>query len=305
MQSTPFPRAVLVTGATGNLGRKMIEALARVPGCERIVGLDLNTAQVAFSTTAQARLTLLQADLADANGSWRGALAGIEAVVHFAAASPLPDSSWQDALASCDMTLNLLQAAVEHGVRRLVFASSNHAMGAYKDEPYAAGLGPGMLTTELSPAPGTRWFDGAREVHSLAYGSSKITCEKLCSAIAQATAGTLSCVSIRVGWVLPGANDPADITHSGAPGSKAGQDHLDSSAERALRWFRGMWLSNRDFEALFLAALGASAAHWPASHVIINGVSANYGTVWDLSGARAWLGYQPVDDVYQGLNPTG
>ncbi|MFJ3483143.1 NAD-dependent epimerase/dehydratase family protein [Pseudomonas sp. NPDC090202] len=301
MTTSKTPRSVLITGATGNLGQKMVEALARTSWCERIVGIDRHVDQARFSAEALSRLHLIQGDLTQAQGAWREGFRDVDAVIHFAAANPLPDSTWEEAMASCDMTLNLLQASLDHSVKRFVFASSNHAMGAYKDQPLAADMGPGRLTTDLPPAPGTRWFDGSREVHSFAYGSSKIMSEKLCATVAQASGGALSCVSVRVGWVLPGANDPRDITHSGAPSSTASLDSLNDEERRTLRWFRDLWLSNDDLHNLFIAALCADAATWPAAAVVVNGVSANAGTVWDLQSARDCLGYEPVDDVYRQL----
>ncbi|WP_434155651.1 NAD-dependent epimerase/dehydratase family protein [Pseudomonas sp. JZ134] len=296
MQVSSFPRVVLVTGATGNLGRKLIEGLACESACERIIGVDLNTTTASFSCLAQERLTLVQADLTT-DGNWKAFLEGVEAVVHFAAASPLPDSSWEEALSSCDMTLSLLRAAQKSGVRRFVFASSNHTMGAYKDDL----LGKGQLTSTLPPKPGTRWFNGSKEVHSLAYGTSKVMGERLCSAIAEASAGEISCVSVRIGWVLPDENDPRQITHSGAPSSTASSLELSDDEKRALHWFRDMWLSNDDFVSLFIAALRADQQQWPTPAVVVNGVSKNKNTVWDLTSAKELIGYEPQDDIHKYL----
>jgi hypothetical protein len=40
-------------------------------------------------------------------------------------------------------------------------------------------------------------------------------------------------------------------------------------------------------------------AELPRPFLVINGMSANAGMRWDLSGARA-LGYEPADDVTRG-----
>lgn len=77
-------------------------------------------------------------------------------MLHLAARHSTPDASWEEALGSYNMTLNVLTAAATHGARRLVFSSSNHAMGGYKDQPLAARMGPGKLTAQTEPAPGTR-----------------------------------------------------------------------------------------------------------------------------------------------------
>lgn len=301
MSMEQLPRSVLITGASGNLGLKLVEALALTTWCERIVALDRTTDPDRFSRAALLKLVLVQADLSQNDGRWRETFHGVDAVIHFAAANPLPDSSLSEALVSCDMTVNVLRACSDHGVRRLVFASSNHAMGAYKDEPLVSLIGPGKLTSDLPPAPGTRWFNGTQQIHSLAYGQSKVLSEKICAAVAQASGGYLSCVSIRVGWALTGANDPRDITYAGAPSVERSHPAGDAEAQRNLRWFRDMWLSNRDLEGIFIAALTASGSDWPSSSVIVNGVSANAESVWDLEPGRRYLGFTPQDNVWSHL----
>src|SRR4051812_33217701 len=91
-------RSVLVTGAGGNLGRKLIAHLLTRDWCERIVALD----RMAPSPTAGVdRVRWVEADLADPiEVRWHEALSGIDAAVHFAARNPYPDASWSDACAS-------------------------------------------------------------------------------------------------------------------------------------------------------------------------------------------------------------
>lgn len=57
-------------------------------------------------------------------------------------------------------------------------------------------------------------------------------------------------------------------------------------------WFRSMWLSNGDFERLFDAALTAQLP--PGELVVVNGMSRNSRSRWDLSNS---IGYEPKDDV--------
>lgn len=300
MATTEHPmRTVMVTGAGGNLGQKVIEALARQPWCKKVIGIDRTGDYSRFSTEARARLELVKGDLTQRAGEWVQRMGEVDAIIHFAATHPLPDATWQQALASYDMTMNLLLEAVRNNVQRFVFASSNHAMGAYKDMPLAEKMGPGRLTIDLPPAPGTRWHNGEYEEHSLAYGTSKVMGENLCAAVAELAAGKLSAVSVRVGWSLTGENDPRDITHSGSPASSADAQTPDEDACRALRWFRNMWLSNGDLERLFIASVVADSTSWPTPAIIVNGVSNNTGMDWDLSSAREYLAYQPLDDLYQ------
>lgn len=301
--TSPLPPArIVVTGATGQLGRKALAILARQPWCEHLIGIDLQADDTVFSPEVRDRLTLVAADLERPDPAWIRHITGADAVLHLAARHSTPDASWEEALGSYNMTLNVLTAAATHGVGRLVYSSSNHAMGGYKDLPLAAGMGPGKLTAATEPAPGTRWFDGEREVHSLAYGTSKVMGERLCRAYSAVTQGRLSTVIARIGWILPGNNDPRDMTYSGVAHQRAPEPAtLDEPARRALAWFHDMWLSNEDFERLLIAALTADAADWPDGSVTVNGVSANQGSAWDVAQGQASIGYAPCDDVRRRL----
>ncbi|WP_210247582.1 NAD-dependent epimerase/dehydratase family protein [Salinarimonas soli] len=294
--SDPVPspiRSVLVTGGSGNLGGKLVRHLIAAPWCQAIVSLDVPGQEA--PEAGHPKVTAVAVDLADpADTRWREALAGVDAVVHLAAQNPYPDAPWPDAAASMDMTLNLLAAAQATGLRRFVFASSNHVMGQYKDEPLAGTIGPGRLTPELAPGPGTRWFDGQRMVQGVAYGVSKLVGERACVAAAAATGGRLTAVAVRIGWCQPGENRPETLNAAGLPGAPP---RTDPDAERDLRWFRGMWLSNRDYAHLMERALVAAPDGWPAPGIVVNGMSANGGMAWSLEATRRHLGYAPQDDI--------
>jgi nucleoside-diphosphate-sugar epimerase len=293
MISPKRSRSVLVTGAGGNLGQKLIAHLLAQQWCERIVALDRTAPQ---SATRAERVQWVEADLADpANVRWRETLSGVDAAVHLAARNPYPDAPWSDACASLDMTLALLAAVSEAGLHRVVFASSNHVMGQYKDPPLAETVTPGTLTTSLQPGPGTRWFNGREMVQGFAYAASKLMGERACFAEAHRSKGALTSVCVRIGWCQPGENRPETINTSGLPGKEVSDG---PETERDLRWFRSMWLSNRDFVAVMERALLAEAGTWPQPGIVVNGMSANRDMPWDIETTRRLMGYEPKDNIW-------
>jgi nucleoside-diphosphate-sugar epimerase len=295
MSPTPPFGRVLVTGAQGNLGRKLIAHLLTLPWCKAVIGIDRNA-----GVPTDRRVEPIAADLADpADGRWREAMGRADAVVHLAAQNPAPDAPWDDASSSYDMTLHVVGAAAQAGVKRLVFASSNHVMGRYKDPPLADGLVPGGLTTAHTPGPGTRWFDGRKLVQGSAYGVSKLMGERLCIALARLSDGSFSTVSVRIGWCQPGENLPQTINATGVVAE--GVERADPDAARDLRWFRSMWLSNRDFTAVMERALVADSAGWDQPGIVVNGMSDNRGMAWSLKEGRRLIGYEPRDDIWAEL----
>jgi nucleoside-diphosphate-sugar epimerase len=251
MSMTAPIRSIPVTGAGGNLGRKLIDGIIGQDWCKRIVALDRAIPPAA--SEGPDKVQWVEGDLAGAASSdLRDAFAGVDAVVHFAAQNPYPDAPWIDACASFDMTLNML-AAAQANARRVVFASSNYVMGQYKDAPLADSLAPGGLTTSLPPGPGTRWFNGREVVQGVAYAASKLMGERACLAKARRSGGILTSVCVRIGLCQPGENRPQTLNTSGLPGQEGA---IGPDSERDLRWFRNMWLSSRDFVAVFKRALG-------------------------------------------------
>ncbi|MFI2240977.1 NAD-dependent epimerase/dehydratase family protein [Streptomyces chrestomyceticus] len=113
----PAPRTVLLTGAAGGLGTLMRGLLP--PYGYRLRLLDQRTIDDAPEAIA--------ADLADKE-ALREAVRGVDAIVHLAGISL--EAPFEKILrANIEGTYNLYEAAREEGVRRVVFASSNHAVG--------------------------------------------------------------------------------------------------------------------------------------------------------------------------------
>ncbi|MCA9100894.1 MAG: NAD(P)-dependent oxidoreductase [Planctomycetales bacterium] len=291
---------VTITGVAGNLGWKLARHLLGVDAVSHVTGLDLRTPNdVGLSEVNDSeRWECVACDLTDYDDRrWRDVFDRSDAVVHFAARNPFPDASWSDANASLDMTLSTALAAVDSGVRRYVFVSSNHVMGRYKDEPLAGTIGPGELTTDLPHAVGTQWHTGERQLDSTPYAVAKSSGERLCQALGARRAGATTFVSIRVGWCQEGENHPSTLALSWKPGEAKPALPTDPDAIVADAWFKLMWLSNRDFCQLFERAVLVDGSEWPGGAIVVNGNSANTGMKWSLDEARRWLGYEPRDDV--------
>ena len=161
---------VLVTGVSGHIGRVLADGLA--PDIE-LRGLDLHPP--AEDSPADVRLGDCS-DPAIADEAVRG----VDAVVHLAgipSEASLPDILTGHVLG----TAALLDAMVRHGVARMVYASSNHAVGM---TPRTR-----ALPASAPPRPDTL------------YGVGKVAGEALLSLYADRYG--LSCVALRIGSFLP------------------------------------------------------------------------------------------------------
>lgn len=116
---------ILLTGAAGNLGQVLRPRLKRL--CRQ-----LRLSDVADLGSAADGEELVQLDLADTAGVHR-LLEGVDAVVHMGGVST--EKSWPSILqANIAGAVNLYEAARANGTRRVVFASSNHVTGFYRQD---------------------------------------------------------------------------------------------------------------------------------------------------------------------------
>jgi UDP-N-acetylglucosamine 4-epimerase len=135
------PRTWLITGVAGFIGSNLLQALLRLN--QRVVGLDnfstgyrRNLKEVEAGTTADQwrNFRLLEGDIGNLD-TCHQASAGVDFVLHEAALGSVP-ASMEDPLA-CHRTnvtgsLNVLVAARDAKVKRLVYASSS---AVYGDNP--------------------------------------------------------------------------------------------------------------------------------------------------------------------------
>jgi nucleoside-diphosphate-sugar epimerase len=183
------------------------------------------------------------------------------------AADPRAGAPWEAVYRNnLAATYGAFEAARRAGVRRVIFASSNHVTGLYeKDEPYASilagryeGLDPGAIPL-ITPGHDIR-PDGY-------YGVGKAFGEALGRFYAEEHG--LSVICVRIGTVTA-ANRPANPRHFAT------------------------LLTHADLVRLMRSAIEAPAG---VRFGIVYGVSGNRWRIWDLEGARREIGYVPEDDA--------
>ncbi len=196
----------------------------------------------------------------------RPAFEGVDAVVDLAA-DPDAAASWESVYENnLPATRNALEAARLAGVRRLVFASSNHVVGMYeRDEPYASVVAGDY--GKLDPASFPRLGVDAPIRPDGAYGLGKAFGEA--AGRLYADEHGLSVVCLRIGTVNR-ENRPASARHLAT------------------------LLTHGDLVHLVSCCLEAPPS---LRYGVFYGVSANTWRLWDLEEARRSLGYAPRDDA--------
>lgn len=201
------PHTLLITGATGSIGTK----LRHYFGAQEQFALRL------LCINPRQDPAILTADLATYDEAWARHFAGVDTVIHLAGAA-FSDSSWELVQRlNIDLSLNVLRAAEQHRVRRIVFASSNWVLAGYRfgDQP---------LTPTLPPWPVNP------------YGCSKLCVERAGRDWAARTGRSF--LALRIGY----------CQH--APGNIPGP-HMENGL-----WGQQMWLSDRDLcQAVHCAVL--------------------------------------------------
>ncbi|MGH7565134.1 MAG: NAD-dependent epimerase/dehydratase family protein, partial [Gemmatimonadota bacterium] len=179
------------------------------------------------------------------------------AVLHLAAAARA-ELLWAELdRDNVDATLQVFEAAARGGVRRVVFASSNHVMEGY----YERGV---PITPDLPPAPISP------------YGASKAAGERIARVYAER--GGLSAVCLRIGMVR---DEPPPSTASLA--------------------LQQRWLGHRDLCYGFERAVEAEGVRF----AILNLVSDNRDSPWDLTETLRVLAYEPVEGCVPGRPSAG
>ena len=165
---------VAVTGASGYLGRLLVQRLGTDPDVTRVVGIDV--AEPAF---ASRNFEFYRMDVRSPQVS--RVIEGCDAVVHLAAIAG-PDA---DEIRDVNIggTRAIADAATRAGVAKLIYASSASVYGAHPDNDYPL--------TEASPL---------RPTHDDSYAMSKAEAESVVTYYAEAHPETTVTV-LRLAWV--------------------------------------------------------------------------------------------------------
>jgi nucleoside-diphosphate-sugar epimerase len=263
------PKRVVVTGSNGLIGRITLDTW-RASGTYDVVGLARSEGPY---TDVLADLTDLEALVA--------AFDGAQGVVHLGATSAV-ESEWEAVLSSNLIgTYNVFEAARRAGVERVVFASSNHAIGTYETQN----------APDLYEIDDPRVWDHTAEIRpDSLYGVSKVYGEAMARYYVDHQG--LKAYCLRIG----GTRGPEAPTH---PVNlwKPERD-TEPGIEVARKRMRGVWLSERDCVQLFERCL-ESEHDW----VLAYGISGNPRQFWDITHAREVLGYEPQDAAPREILP--
>ena len=173
---------VMITGAAGQIGRTLRAGFAGV--YEHLTLLD-----IAPQEPAGPGETCITADIGDI-AAMTDAMHGIDCVVHLAGMPIEPaENAWSQVLSGNIVgSYNVFEAARQTGVKRMVYASSHHAIGFYRREK--------TIPASVAPRPDSY------------YGVSKVFSEGLGRLYADKFG--ISVASLRIGAFRP---KPADIRH--------------------------------------------------------------------------------------------
>ncbi|GAA0664454.1 NAD-dependent glucose-6-phosphate dehydrogenase Azf [Natronoarchaeum mannanilyticum] len=187
----------------------------------------------------------------------RAAMEGVGAVIHLAG-DPRPEAPWSSVLENnIDGAKTVYEAAVDAGVEKFVFASSNHAVGAYETDE---------RTPEMYRDHHELRLDGTELPRPTnLYGVSKATGEVLGRYYHDEH--DLDVVCVRIGNLTEG-HPPIDYERGQA-----------------------MWLSYRDCAHLFDRCLRADY-----DYEIVYGISDNDRKYYSIDRAKDVLGYDPQDN---------
>ncbi|WP_123534916.1 NAD-dependent epimerase/dehydratase family protein [Halosimplex salinum] len=253
---------IALTGAGGNVGRALVDAF------------DDADEVLPFSHSEHDDLDSELLDVTDPDDVTEK-LDNVDVVVHLAGASQ-PDAEWETVSeTNIQGTKHVMDAAVENGIDRVVFASSNHAVGTYN----AADGDPESMTIGYAQ---TVDADAPTRPDSF-YGVSKAACEGLTKFYADSEG--LEVVNVRIGWYMSEDDLREAVDGDGDPGKE--------------RFARALWLSPHDCRDVHEKA---ATVDLPENPVTVNAVSRNDARFHSITETMRLLGYEPRDNAAEVLD---
>lgn len=245
---------IALTGAASNVGRTVLPALEAT---------DHEVTAYTHSRHDHMESELLE--ITDPR-EFTTALQGHDVVIHLAAKS-LPSDPWERVLpVNIEGTYNCYEAAVDAGLDRVVFASTNHVVQYHNardpENPGALVDDPRTIRPDDEPRPDSY------------YAVSKLFGEALGSFYADRHG--LEVVNLRIGWLDSEplrrsiANDPSNDGYA-----------------------RAMYLSERDCQDALVKSVDAAI---PRNPLTVNVLSRNQERYLSIVEAMRGLGYEPRDD---------
>lgn len=245
-----FPSPVGITGANGRVGRVLVDGLSDVCEVRPFTRREVE----GFPSTV--------VDLHNIEAAAH-AFEGLQAVIHLAA-DPRPSAGWDSQLENnIDMTYQVYEACRIAGVRRMVFASTNHTQ--HGNTVLST---PETLDTNKKVRMKLTDFPNPDSL----YAVSKVFGETLGKYYSERHG--LEFVGMRIGWLIE-ENDPTVMV------GKSSEDYM-----------RAMFLSHRDCVEAHKRALEVDTKFMLA-YVVSN----NDRRVFDLTETIDNLGFEPQDNA--------
>lgn len=252
---------IAITGAGGNIGRELLGAF---DGDE----------VMAFTHSEHDDIDSTILDVTNPDET-RENLTNVDVVIHLAGASA-PDAAW-DTVAETNIhgTKHVLDAIVDNGIDRIVFASSNHAVGTYNatdDDLEIITMGHAQTIEGDAPTRPDSF-----------YGVSKVAGEGLTKFYA--AKDDLEVVNLRIGWYMTERDLREETGDDVDPGRR--------------RFARAVWLSPRDCRDVHRKA---ATVELPDNPITVNAVSRNDERFHSITETQRLIGYTPRDNATEVLD---
>ena len=300
----------LVTGGAGFIGSHVVDALAHAGNAVRVVD-DLSTGR-RENLAPHPSVEFVQADLA-AYGVAREAVAGVDVAVHLAAIPSVPQSVRDPRRchrANVEATHELLVAARDAGVRRVVLASSSSVYGESEILPKHEGLCPSPVSPyALHKLVGERYAALFTRLHGLetvalrffnVFGPRQFPASEYSGVISLFTAALLAGDGPTIYGDGEQTRDFTFVADAARGVLRACEAPARAVSGRVINLARGECTSVSTLHAALERATGVCA---PARHAGPRPGDVRHSQA-DVTLARGLLGFEPAVTLQEGLRRT-